>query len=261
MGVQVLDYGVTPETHRLAVLWKVRDDAKDVHAVLLQVAHDSAFTTMVRHHLLPASITRVDLDVGGAEHWFFRLGAAIGTTDVGQIVWTSVYGPVPVRTEKPMLADSAEDVSGITLHALQGSVRILFPLSAATGYVFAELASAAEFPYAATRWFYARIDATAPPSMDVGSIVSAPNRHYWLRLHRLPNPDLGLFAKTVRQLTRIATIVDVKPASLVQGADSSVLTAHAASAAIVRDIQTSGRPATFPTHADYMRYMTARQKF
>lgn len=257
----MLDYGVTPETHRLAVIWKVRDDAKDVQAVLLQVAHDSTFTTEVRLHLVPASITRADLDVGGTERWFFRLGAVIGSLDAGQVHWTSVYGPVPVRSEKPMLAESAEDVSGITLHALQGAVRILFPLSAATGYVFAELAGAAEFPYASTRWFYGRIDATTPPSMDVGGIVSAPDRHYWLRLHHLPNPDLGLAAKTMRQLKRIATVADVRSAALVRGADSSVLTADAASAAIVRDVQTSGRPASFPTHADYMRYMAARQKF
>lgn len=262
MGLQILEYGVTPETHRLAVIWKLREDTKDVQAILLQIAQDSTFTSEVRLFLLPASITRIDLDVGGKEAWFFRMGAAIGSVDAGQVVWSAIYGPIPVTTEKPMLAESVSDLSGILLHSIPSGVRLVYPADQSAVYMFAELATDARFPYASTRWSYARLPAAAShPSMDVGGIVSAVDRTYCLRLHRAPCPEQDLRAKTVRQLTRIATLADVKPAALMRGADSSDSTVHAASAAIVKDMQTSGRPMKFPTHADYMRYMAAVQKF
>jgi hypothetical protein len=262
MGVQVLEYGVTPETHRLAVIWKLREDAKDVRAIVLQIAQDSTFTTEVRLCLVPASITRLDLDVGDKVRWFFRMGAAIGTVDAGQVVWSDVYGPIPVSTEKPVLAESVTDLSGILLHAIPSGVRLVYPADTAGSYVFSELATDARFPYSSTRWSYARLPpASAAPSMDVGGILAAPDRMYYVRLHRVPCPELDLGAKTLRQLTRIATFTDVKPAALMRGADSSDHTAHAASAAIVNDIKSSGRPMKFPTHADYMRYMAALQKF
>ena len=255
--MQVVDYGMTPETKRLAVIWTLRKETeRDVQAALIQVATDSRMAETVRTFLVPANLGRIDLDVGRAG-WFFRIGALIGTAQTGRVDWSDIYGPVPILSEKDCIPETVTDVAlrfGVSeLHG--GGVRIV--PNDYCGYLFVELTSKSlgEISYATTVWSYARID-SEHPAVDLYGLIYAAEKTYAARLYTMTDPVSDLTTRTVRKFVQCAVVEGLKPAMQMRSGDSGAYTTHAADAAIA-----AGRHQKFASHADYVRFMNARQKY
>jgi hypothetical protein len=234
-----------PESEKLTISWLL---TMDVKCISIEVAKDSEFTESFRHFLLPSSASQVSLDLGQG-FWYFRVG---GWLEKNSIDWSGIYGPITLLSTKPLVPIPKSTLRVNYTQSLTDGVR-LHTNKIENGYYIIEYTTEPKFTASSKKTLFWH-DSMSKGFADCMSLT--PQFTYNIRITHLGE---SLPMDSVRCIPEW---------SIVKGQKSlpSAKRAHFQEAAGIKNAElailkeASERPAKFISHADYTKYLAAKEK-
>jgi hypothetical protein len=271
MRIQELGAYETP-AGKLALSWKVADET--VRAVCVSVALDSEFTVTARTFFLPV-VEGMQLDTGPGL-WYYRVGALVGTEVDGKVDWSGIYGPLPVRSVKPVVPTGGPARLKVAhVSQIQGGVRLHTGLAEKYWVLVEVCPSGGNFKSSVTEWLY-KVDLWRG-HLDVDSMKDGLT--YSVRVSGVAGDWSSLPGAAGVQALCDGVVVGglkaVKPRVKIVGGDGAIirgtvdsatrqttggdLTTAAADKVLLREAQ-NNRVQRFSSYADYMTFVQAAAK-
>jgi hypothetical protein len=235
------------EGSALVMTWDLFDT---VHAVAVQVAMDPEFTKFLNTFIIPP-VTGATFDVGGG-HWYFRVGAFVGTKTEGKIQYGAIYGPAVIPHAKPpqKMADPALKVlhTRPILEGVRFHVDRVMPT-----YTVLEYSKNSKFNASETTSLY--LHDVGHGHFDIQGLDSAHT--YSARLTTWDG-DLSDFPKDrIARFTKYQAVHNVHPSKPGKKADASLRTATVSAAPLLHEARHKVSM-KFASHSDYLRYLAAK---
>ena len=233
------------ESEKLTLSWK---PVVDVQCISIEVAKDSEFTESARHFLLPSTVSQAAIDIGQG-FWYFRIG---GWLERNSIDWSGIYGPITILSPKspPPIEKSTLRVN--YTQSLTDGVRF-HTNKIENGYYILEYTTEPQFKATSKKTIYG-YDGMSKGFVDCMSL--SPQFTYNTRITHI---GASLPMDSVRC---IPEWISVKAQKSLPSAKRSQTQESAgiknAELAILKEA--SERPAKFTSHADYTKFLAAKEK-
>lgn len=247
MSIQNIIADLTP-SKRLALSWEVVDMPI---ALSVQVAQDPEFKVLKRTFVLPHTCRQCALDLGGGT-WYYRVGAWAGTAQEGEILWSGVYPPVRIDTDKPIVAVRPFDATLFQTKPSLNSVVFYTDLKEPHYMVFTRLQEG----NLTARTFYSYDWGSG--QIHLGSLK--PEHTYSVQLQHFATSAKGeLPTDSIVALTGVHTIHGLRCAAPLRPTTSVDHTEYSADKALIQD--SLGRQSMkFSSQTDYLRFVTAKAR-
>jgi hypothetical protein len=235
----------------LNIVWE--RSGRSPYAICVQIAKNIELTNTIRTFVIPDGLG-ISIDAGNGV-WFYRVGSWYGTPQTGTVTWTSVYGPALVANPKLCVGVRPSSIGILHTQAIEKGLRIHTGCTTAY-YVMADVCkdnTTIGASVSSTQYAY-----------DKGNgyvdIIGLDYAHtYSIRIATFADDPSKLPIDSIKQLSAGLVLLSKRPARQLRKLESSVATAARADATLLKDIARQPK-LSFPSHAEYLKYVSAKAK-
>jgi hypothetical protein len=239
--------GIEAVAGKLKCEW---ENIPESRGALISVAHNSEFTTMTRHFLIPPTATSVYLDLGGTVPWYARIGNLVGKETGGRIAWSGVYGPLTIVSRKATIAEIPSKLRVMHTQAISEGIRIHTGHTLSNYGIF-QYTESPTFEATKSKWIYTKD--VGKGYLDCGGWLF-PNK-YHVRLYTWDGVE-SLPSDRIAQLYVPKTFRDRQAARPPNKVSSGLLTVNRSAAVFLNEAK-ANQNLRFNSHSDYLRYKAA----
>lgn len=221
-------------------------------AISVQFASDAEFTKNIKTFVIPTG-PGAWLDIGNGS-WFFRIGSWFGKPDYGVITWTPTYGPIAIISQKMPIKLKSPTLSVLHASSIVEGIRIHTGINTRM-YAIIEYSMDSRFPSGATKTLYA-LD-WGRGYFDIHDLEALTK--YSVRIATFIGSRSELPSDSIIMIEPYQAFHGKIPMKAAKPLISSTQTSSKADDAILREIENTPNP-RFSSHADYMRYITAKTR-
>lgn len=223
------------------------------YALSVQIAKNMEFTNTIRTFGIPDS-GGISIDAGNGV-WFFRVGSWYGTPQTGNVAWTSVYGPALVANPKMSVGIRPSPIPILHTQAIEHGIRIHTGRTSPY-YVMADVCEDNQTIAASISKTQYNYD-TGRGYVDVLGLDYAHT--YSIRIAAFVDNPSELPKDTIKAMGAGMVVLSKRPARQLRKLESSTTTTARADATLLKDIARQPK-LSFPSHAEYLKYVSAKAK-
>ena len=232
---------------KLALRWVTFAQA---NAISICIARNSEFTDTLRHFVVPV-ISSVALDTGPGL-WYVRLGTWSGSATSGILDWSSMYGPIPVVSSKPVVSTVPTSLPILHKQAIQHGMRIYTGVTTPY-YVLFERSTDPTFPSSATKHSYVLDNGRGHVDCAGMDFLNT----YSLRISTMAPDRVHFPTDSVQQMSEGRALHGLRCARPLRHVDTGMTAVVKSGNAILHD--SKERPnMRFASHRDYLRFQAAK---
>ena len=232
---------------KLALRWVTFAQA---NAISICIARNSEFTDTLRHFVVPV-ISSVALDTGPGL-WYVRLGTWSGSVTSGILDWSSMYGPIPVVSSKPVVSTVPTSLPILHKQAIQHGMRIYTGVTTPY-YVLFERSTDPTFPSSATKHSYVLDNGRGHVDCAGMDFLNT----YSLRISTMAPDRVHFPSDSVQQMSEGRALHGLRCARPLRHVDTGMTAVVKSGNAILHD--SKERPnMRFASHRDYLRFQAAK---
>jgi hypothetical protein len=233
------------------------------HGIVVAISQNPEFAEADRRIFVLPPITACTLDCGKGL-WYVRIGGCEGSKELGKVVWSGLYGPIPIQSYKNPPAQKEHSIRVVHTQQLQDGFRVNTDNSIGNGF-FVERCEARDggpkFPVGTTKWFYTfdrglgMVDCKgmAYPtqySIRISSFPMPVTKNPAYPWHdTFPTQEIMQVTKGIVYNNKTAAKVQPRHIRITNAVDSMVV-----------DQRKANPNMRFASHADYVRYIGAKER-
>lgn len=216
------------------------------HAFFIAVGKNSDISDTTRIFVLPGHIRRCDLDLGDGS-WYARVGSMVGNHNQGTILWSGVYGPHTIHTNKSVVPSIQPRFTVSHTGPISNGIRFKFASNLESYYIFETWKD----DCINAKWTYYKD--MGHGYANCGDIMYPTKYNIRIRdLQEIPTQHIIQLCEGILYEAQTSA----KPTPILNSTDHAVV---AADNVILREA-TFRRNVRFTSHADYLRYQAALAK-